>query len=398
MNWQERAEQVLIPTYRRYPLLLVRGKGTRVWDEQGREYLDFISGLASLNLGHCHPRVVSAIKEQAEKLLHTTNLFYIQPQIELAELLVENSSLDQAFFCNSGTEANESALKLARKYSREKGKGGYEIICFKNSFHGRTFGSLSATGQEKFHKGFEPLLEGFKFVEFGELEQVKSAVSKNTCAVLLEVVQGEGGVNPAPREFFSGLKELCEKEGVLLIIDEVQTGIGRLGKLFGYQWAELEPDIITLAKALGNGVPIGAMLAKKEVAKAFTPSSHASTFGGNHLACRAGKAVMEVVLEEKLWEQADRLGRYFLSQLKELKKHHPSIKEVRGVGLMLGVELNLKNPAQVIEKIREKGLLVNLTQERVVRFLPPLIVKKEEIDRALEIFDQVLKELEMEEK
>ena len=395
-DFKQRAERVLIPTYRRYPLMLVRGEGIRVWDSEGREYFDFIAGLASINLGHCHPRVVEAVKKQAEELFHITNLFYIQPQIELAELLTEHSVFEQAFFCNSGTEANEAAIKLARKFSREKGKGGYEIISFKNSFHGRTYGSLSATGQEKFWKGFEPLLDGFKFVEFNNLEAVEQAITKNTCAVIIEVVQGEGGVNPAQKDFLVGLRKLCDEHNLLLIFDEVQTAMGRLGKLFGYQWAGVEPDIITLAKALGNGVPIGAMLTRKEIAQVFTPGTHASTFGGNPLSCSAGKATLKTIIEERLYENAENLGRYFLEELKKLKSLHPSIEQVRGVGLMVAIQLKIKNASRVVDALRERGFLVNLTQEKVLRFLPPLIVKKQEIDLLIENLDQVLKDFDKE--
>ncbi len=395
-DFKQRAERVLIPTYRRYPLMLVRGEGIRVWDSEGREYFDFIAGLASINLGHCHPRVVEAVKKQAEELFHITNLFYIQPQIELAELLTEHSVFEQAFFCNSGTEANEAAIKLARKFSREKGKGGYEIISFKNSFHGRTYGSLSATGQEKFWKGFEPLLDGFKFVEFNNLKAVEQAITKNTCAVIIEVVQGEGGVNPAQKDFLVGLRKLCDEHNLLLIFDEVQTAMGRLGKLFGYQWAGVEPDIITLAKALGNGVPIGAMLTRKEIAQVFTPGTHASTFGGNPLSCSAGKATLKTIIEERLYENAENLGRYFLEELKKLKSLHPSIEQVRGVGLMVAIQLKIKNASRVVDALRERGFLVNLTQEKVLRFLPPLIVKKQEIDLLIENLDQVLKDFDKE--
>jgi acetylornithine aminotransferase/acetylornithine/N-succinyldiaminopimelate aminotransferase len=395
-DFQKRAEAVLTPNYRRQPVMFVRGKGAKLWDSEGKEYLDFVAGIAAVNLGHCHPEVTRALRTQAKKLVHISNHFYIETQIELAELLVKNSSLDRVFFCNSGTEANEAALKLARRYSREKGKGGYEIISAWNSFHGRTFGSLSATGQEKFWKGFEPLVPGFKFVEFGNLEQMKSAINSNTCAVILEPVQGEGGVYPAPPGYLQGVRKLCDETGALLILDEVQTAMGRLGKLFGYEWADVQPDIITLAKALGNGFPIGAMLAKKDVAEALVPGTHASTFGGNPLASSAALATLKVILEDNLAERAQKIGEYFHSQLNHLKKNHPCIKEVRGVGLMLALELKAERCERVIEGMREKGFIINLTHNNVLRFLPSLLVKRKEISKMLSALDQELAKIDPE--
>jgi len=395
-DFQKRAEAVLTPNYRRQPVMFVRGKGAKLWDSEGKEYLDFVAGIAAVNLGHCHPEVTRALRTQAKKLVHISNHFYIETQIELAELLVKNSSLDRVFFCNSGTEANEAALKLARRYSREKGKGGYEIISAWNSFHGRTFGSLSATGQEKFWKGFEPLVPGFKFVEFGNLEQMKSAINSNTCAVILEPVQGEGGVYPAPPGYLQGVRKLCDETGALLILDEVQTAMGRLGKLFGYEWADVQPDIITLAKALGNGFPIGAMLAKKDVAEALVPGTHASTFGGNPLASSAALATLKVILEDNLAERAQKIGEYFHSQLNRLKKNHPCIKEVRGVGLMLALELKAERCERVIEGMREKGFIINLTHNNVLRFLPSLLVKRKEISKMLSALDQELAKIDPE--
>jgi len=397
-DFQKRAEQVLTPNYRRQPVMFVRGKGSRLWDSEGKEYLDFGAGIASANLGHSHPRVISAINAQAKKLIHISNLYYTEPQIELAELLVKNSVLDRVFFCNSGAEANEAAIKLARKFSREKGKGGYEIISAWNSFHGRTFGSLSATGQEKFWKGFEPLVPGFKFVEFGNLEQMKAAVNSNTCAVLLEAVQGEGGVYPAPPGYLSGVRKICDETGALLILDEVQTGMGRLGKLFGYEWAQVQPDVITLAKALGNGMPIGAMLAKKQVAEVLVPGTHASTFGGNPLATSAALATLKVILEEKLPERAKKIGKYFHSRLDRLEESHPCIKETRAVGLMLAAELKVEKCERVIDRMRELGFIINLTQGNVLRFLPALIIEEKEIDRMIQALDQELKKLDPEVK
>lgn len=394
----QRAEKFLTPNYKRQPVMFVRGKGAKLWDSEGKEYLDFVAGIAAVNLGHSHPKVAQAISAQARKLIHISNHFYIEPQIELAELLVQNSVLDRVFFCNSGTEANEAAIKLARKYSREKGKGGVEIISAWNSFHGRTFGSLSATGQDKFWKGFEPLLPGFKFVEFGNLDQMKSAVNSNTCAVILEPVQGEGGVYPAPQGYLAEVRKICDQAGALLILDEVQTGMGRLGTLFGYEWAQVKPDIITLAKSLGNGVPIGAMLAKKEVAEVLQPGTHASTFGGNPLATSAALATLKVILEEKLPERAQKIGEYFYAQLLRLQKRHPCVKEVRGVGLMLAMELKAEKCERVIDAMREKGFLINLTHGNVLRFLPPLIIKQKQISQMLSALDQELAKLDSEVK
>ncbi len=397
-DYIKRAEKVLTPNYRRQPVLLVRGSGSRLWDSAGKEYLDFGAGIASSNLGHSHPKVVAAIKDQADKLIHVSNLYYTEPQLELAELLVKNSALDQVFFCNSGTEANEAALKLARKYSRDKGKGGYEIISARNSFHGRTFGGLSATGQDKFWKGFEPLLPGFKFVDFGNLEQLKALVSKDTCAVLLEVVQGEGGVWPAPPGYLAGVRKICDENGALLMLDEVQTGMGRLGKLFGYEWAGVQPDVITLAKALGNGVPIGAMLARKDVAEVLQPGTHASTFGGNPLATAAALATLSVILQEKLPARAEKVGRYFAEKLDQLKESHAAVKEIRAVGLMLAAELKVAKCERVIDRMREQGFILNLTQGNVLRFLPALIIEEKEIDRMLSALDRELKVLDPEAK
>jgi len=376
--------------------MLVKGKGIRVWDNEGKQYLDFVAGISAVNLGHSHPEVSKAICEQAKKIVHISNLFYNQPQILLAELLVKKSVLDRVFFCNSGTEANESAIKLARKYSQEKGNKGYKIICAKNSFHGRTFGSLSATGQEKFKKGFKPMLSGFKFVKYGDLKGLEKSITEDTIAVMLEPVQGEAGVRIPPEGYLSGVRRLCDKYKLLLILDEVQTAMGRIGRLFGYEWSGVEPDIITLAKALGNGFPIGAMLAKEKVAEVFGPGSHASTFGGNPLACSAGLATVRVISEERLYLSAQKLGEFFLAGLKELKKRHACIKEVRGIGLMLAVELRIDSAERVIDGMRKRGFLVNLTQGKVLRFLPPLIVKKDEIERLIEALDQELVKFDLE--
>ncbi len=392
----KKAETVLTPNYRRQPVMFVRGKGAKLWDSAGKEYLDFVAGIAAVNLGHCHPKVTEAIRAQSEKLIHISNHYYIEPQIELAEALAKNSILDQVFFCNSGAEANEAGLKLARRWSREKGKGGFEIISTWNSFHGRTFGSLSATGQEKFWKSFEPLVPGFKFVEFGNPAQFQNAVSQSTCAVILECVQGEGGVWPAPKGYLEQVRKICDQNQMLLILDEVQTAMGRLGKLFGYEWAGVKPDVITMAKALGNGIPIGAMLAKKEIAEVLVPGTHASTFGGNPLSTAAALATLQVTLQEKLPERAKEVGEYFHSRLDQLSEGHQCVKQIRAVGLMLAAEMKIEKCERVIDRMRDRGFILNLTQGKVLRFLPPLIVEKEEIDRMLEALDSELGKLDSE--
>lgn len=385
-------EQYVMRTYGRYPIALVRGAGARVWDADGREYLDFVEGLAVNSLGHCHPRVVEAIREQAGKLLHVSNLYWIEPQVELAQMLAENSDLDKVFFCNSGAEANEAAIKLARKYAKlHKGEECYEIISMRRSFHGRTLAALAATGQEKFHRGFEPLPVGFRYVPFNDLEALREAINSRTCAVMLEPVQGEGGVYPADPDYLKAVRELCDKEGILLIFDEVQCGLGRTGYLFAYQYYRVEPDLMTLAKALAGGVPIGAMLAKEEVAAAFAPGDHASTFGGNPLATAAGVAALRTILEEGLIDNAREQGEYLIEKLKSLAAEFPQIVEVRGRGLLVGVEI--EGPAEEIAKIcLERGLLINAIHGRILRFLPPLTVKREEIEAALRILKTALRD------
>ncbi|WP_258358748.1 acetylornithine transaminase [Moorella sulfitireducens (nom. illeg.)] len=386
-------EKYVMRTYGRYPVALVRGEGARVWDADGREYLDFVGGLAVNSLGHCHPRVVTAIREQAGKLLHCSNLYWIEPQVELARLLVENSALDKVFFCNSGAEANEGAIKLARKYAKEhRGPESYEIITMRRSFHGRTLATLTATGQEKFHRGFAPLPAGFRYVPFNDLAGLRAAVNPRTCAVMLEPVQGEGGVYAANKDYLQAVRALCDDEGLLLIFDEVQCGLGRTGYLFAYQYYGVEPDIMTLAKALAGGVPIGAMLAKEKVASAFAPGDHASTFGGNPLATAAGVAAFKSLLEEGLVENARDVGEYFYRELDKLVREFPQLIEVRGRGLLLGLEMDGPVDA-VVAACMERGLLINSLHGHVLRFLPPLTISKDEIDRALAILKEALKEV-----
>jgi acetylornithine/N-succinyldiaminopimelate aminotransferase len=389
------SEKVVANTYARYSVLLVRGKGTRVWDWEGEEYLDFVSGLAVCNLGHCHPKVVKAIQDQAEKLIHVSNFYYIEPQIQLASLLCQNSFADKVFFCNSGAEANEGAMKLARKYAKEKmGKDRHEIITMERSFHGRTLATLTATAQEKFHKGYEPLMPGFKYVPFNDIEAVKNAIDSKTCAIMLEPIQGEGGVNCPSEGYLKTLRKICDETGILLIFDEVQVGMGRTGKLFAYEHEGVEPDMLTLAKSLAGGVPIGALLIKRGISDSFKPGDHASTFGGNPLATAAGVAALTTILEEGMLENCQKMGDYFLAQLKEIQGKFPFIKEVRGKGLILGMELKIDG-SSIVKEMLKKKILINCTMGNVLRFLPPLIVTQEEIDRVVDALEEVLQELKL---
>lgn len=377
-------KKYVMQTYSRQPLAFQKGKGTVVWDFEGRRYIDCFAGLAVNNVGHSHPKVVSAICRQAERIMHCSNLYYIKEQVELAKLLSQISPHDKAFFCNSGTEANEGALKLARKFT-----GAGEIICMENSFHGRTLAMITATGQHKYKKGFEPLASGFKHVPYGDVDAVAESINEKTAAVLVEPIQGEGGVVVPPEGYLVELKELCEDNNILLIFDEVQTGFGRTGKMFASDLFGLTPHITTVAKALGGGFPIGGVLAQKEIADAFEPGDHAATFGGNPLACAAAKASIEVILEEKLPKKAYKNGEYFKGRLNQLKKKYDFVEEVRGFGLMLGMELKI-NCADIVDDAREKGVLINCTADRVLRFVPPLVIEKNQIDVVLNVLDEVL--------
>ncbi len=382
----------IMATYRRFPLVLTRGKGCGLWDVEGRKYLDFVAGIAVCNLGHCHEAVVSAVKKQAETLFHISNLYHIEPQIRLAALLVANSFADKVFFCNSGAEANEGAIKLARKYASERmAPGRYELITMVNSFHGRTLATVTATGQEKFQAGFSPLVEGFKYAPFNDLEALEGAIGERTCGVLLEPIQAEGGIRIPDKDYLAGVRDICDRHGLLLILDEVQVGMGRIGKLFAYEEYGIEPDIVTLAKALGNGFPVGAVLAKDHVAEVFQPGTHASTFGGNPLAAAAALATVEVLLDSPVLDNCRRMGDYLVSRLSELAVRRAIIKEVRGKGLLIGIELNAEGGPIVEECIRE-GLLVNCIGGKVLRLVPPLIVSEQEIDEALRILDSVLQD------
>ncbi len=384
------AERVLMPTYAPSPISIVRGRGSRVYDLEGREYLDFVAGIAVNTLGHAHPDLVAAIQKQAQHLLHASNLYYTEPQVKLAKALVDHSFAKKVFFCNSGAEANEAAIKLARRYAHQKhGPDRYEIITMLNSFHGRTMATLTATGQEKVQKGFEPLLPGFKYVPLNNMPELEKALSAKTAAVMLELVQGEGGVHVADRTYLKSLRELCRQHDVLLVFDEVQTGMGRTGTLFAYEQLGVHPDIMTLAKGLGGGVPIGACLATDEVAAAFSPGAHASTFGGNPLACAAALAVLRVLLEGRVLEQSRRMGDYLAKGLLDLKDRLHIVKDVRGLGLLQGMELTIEGKP-VVDDCLARGLLINCTMERVLRFVPPLIITQHEIDRLLDTLSQIL--------
>ncbi|NOZ58818.1 MAG: acetylornithine transaminase [Euryarchaeota archaeon] len=383
----ELERRCIAQTYSRLPVAIVEGRGAVVKDVEGREYIDCIAGIAVLNLGHSHPEVLRTLQEQASRLMHTSNLYYTIPQVELAGRLCELSGGYMSFFCNSGTEAVEAAIKLVRKHTGRK-----EIIAALNSFHGRTLGSLSATGQEVYRRAFEPLVPGFRHVEYGSIEALRRAVGKSTGAVLLEPIQGEAGVVVPPDDYLREVRELCDERDVLLVLDEVQTGIGRTGTLFAWQGYGVEPDIFTLAKALGGGFPIGAMLAKPEVMRSFERGDHASTFGGNPLACAVAGTVLDVVEREGLAERAKRLGGYLMRRLEELGERHSVIKEVRGKGLLIGVELEVDAGKVVLQGLRH-GLLLNSVHGRVLRFAPPLIITEEQLDEVCRRLDTVLGEL-----
>ena len=384
------ADQHIMNTYRRVPIALVKGEGARLWDASGREYLDFVAGIAVCNLGHSHPKVVKALKKQAKDLMHVSNLYYTKPQAEVAALLTKHSFADKVFFCNSGAEANEAAIKLARKYAHENlGADKFELITMKDSFHGRTMATITATGQEKFQFGFTPLLDGFKYAPFNDAEALEAAITPRTCGIMLEPIQGEGGVIIPDDRYLAKVRDICNRHGILMIVDEVQTGIGRTGKLFAYEYSGVKPDIMTLAKALGNGFPVGAMLATDEVARAFSPGNHASTFGGNLLAMAAAKATLKTLLKDGVLDHCQKMGSYFLAKLQSLKARHSFISEVRGRGLMLACAMTIEG-ADIVQACQEKGLLINCTGGKTLRFVPPLIVEEKDIDAAISILDGVM--------
>lgn len=382
-------------TYGRYPISFKRGNGCWLWGNDGKKYLDFTSGIAVTNLGHRHPAILRALNEQTKKTISVCNLFQIPEQADLAEVLVKNSFADKAFFCNSGTEANEAAIKLSRKWGEENGHR-YKIVAARGSFHGRTMGALSATGQKKYQKGFQPLLQGFKFVPYGEIEPLARVLDdESICAVMLEPIQGENGVVIPPKDYLKRVRDICTTRKVLLILDEVQVGLGRTGRLFAYEHSGIQPDIMTLAKALGGGIPCGAVLALDDVAMSFTPGSHGSTLGGNPLAMHVGSAVLNTIINDGLLDNSAKMGAYFLDGLKRLEKRYiPIIREARGKGLILGLELNSKKIArEATTKCMEKGLLTILTVENVIRLLPPLIVNKKEIEFAIEKLEDSFNEI-----
>ena len=380
--------------YGRYPIGLVRGKGMVVWDASGKKYIDFVAGLAVDNLGHCPPSVVDAIRKQSVKLLHVSNLYHIEPQSQLAAELTRLTFANKFFFCNSGTEANEAAIKLARRWFYDKGQPKrFEIITMNDSFHGRTMASLSATAQKKIHVGFKPLLPGFKYVPFNDITALKKAVTKKTCAVLIEPIQGEGGVNPAQKTYLKTLRKICNEKGILLIFDEIQTGFGRTGPLFAYERYKIKPDIITLAKALGGGIAIGAMGSTNKIIQSFSPGTHGATFGGNPLACAASLASLKTLTKKGFLQKASSQGDYFVKQLHYLKENFSVIREVRGAGLMLAIELNQPG-AKIVTACMKEGLLINCIQQNTIRFLPPLIITRKEIDLLIKTLSKVFTKIQ----
>ncbi|HON90586.1 MAG TPA: aspartate aminotransferase family protein [Sedimentisphaerales bacterium] len=382
-------KKYVIANYGRLPRVMVKGEGCYMWDADGNKVLDMFPGWAVSGIGHCHPKVVEAIRKQAGELIHVDNTFYSEPQGRLAQMLSERGFGGKCFFCNSGAEANEGALKLARLYTSKQKK--YKFITCEGSFHGRTFAAVTATAQPKYHEGFLPLLPGFVYIPFNDVAALEAAFTDEVAAVLVEPIQGEGGINVATGEFLGAIRRLCDEKGAVMILDEVQTGMGRTGKWFGYQHYDVEPDIMTMAKALGGGVAIGGMMARAEIAECLVPGKHASTFGGNCLACAAGIATIEAIEEEHLLPRAVEMGRYAQDRLRALKDKYPVIDHVRGIGLMIGIQLT-RPGAQIVAKCLEKGLRINCTHDTVIRFMPAMIVTKEQIDEAVGIFESVLAE------
>ena len=388
-NWQELESKYFMHTVNRVPVTLVKGEGARVWDDNGREYLDFVAGWAVNSLGHCHPVVAEALAEQAHTLIQVSNQFYTVPQLQLAEILVENSCLDKVFISNSGAEANEGAIKLARRYGKHHLKGAYEVISAIGSFHGRTLGMVAASGQAKHQEPYFPLPVGFVNVEYNSVAAIKAATTDKTCAVILEPLQGEGGVNLPDDNYLKEVKEWCEQKGILLILDEIQTGAGRLGTLFAYEQYGVEPDIMTLAKGMGSGVPIGTIMVK-DSANVFAPGEHGSTYGGNPLVCAAAYATLKYIIDNNVVDNVRKVGRYFTSRLEELKNKYSFITDVRGRGLLLAVEFDREIAADVLNSCLENGLLLNRVKPNALRFMPPLIIGNGEVDEAMNILDKVL--------
>ena len=389
-EWNGRGQTALMNNYGRFPIALVKGKGSYVWDANNKQYLDMVGGIATCSLGHCPEAVLTVLKEQAQTLWHVSNLYWIPPQIQLAENLLAGSGLDKAYFCNSGAEANEAALKLARKYFyRKKQANKKEVIAFEHSFHGRTMGALTATGQSKYHEGFGPLVPGFKYVPYNQLPAVEQAITENTCAIIVEPIQGEGGIRPADLTFLRSLKHICDQAEVLLIFDEVQCGIGRTGTLFAYQHYGVTPHIVTLAKGLGSGFPIGAMLTTDQVATGFAPGDHAATFGGNPLATAVAGKVMDIINQPDFLADVQEKGRLLREGIQKIGD--PRVKEMRGRGLLMGVEFSAE-VKDLISICMKKGLLLVGAGTNVVRFVPPLTINKTEINQALALFKEALKE------
>ena len=388
-HWQELEGKYYMQTVKRTPITLVRGQWARVWDEEGREYLDFVAGWAVDSLGHCHPAVTEAVTEQVKTLIHTSNQFYTIPQVQLAELLVQNSCSDRVFFCNSGAEANEGAVKLARRYGKLHLNGAYEVITAHHSFHGRTLAMIAATGQAKFQEPFTPLPTGFINVEYNNVEAIKAATSNQTCAVMLEPLQGEGGVNIPDEGYLAAVRDWCHQKGILLILDEIQTGLGRTGTLFAYEQYGIEPDIMTLAKGLASGFPIAAVLAKDR-ASVFSVGEHGSTFGGNPLACAAGYATLKFIIENNVTGNVSRIGAYLASGLKKLGQRFTFVSDVRGRGLLAAMEFRRDIAQSVVNACLEHGLLVNELKPNALRFMPPLIISNSEVDEALGILETAL--------
>lgn len=389
-NIIEKNNKYIMNTYKSFPLVLKEGKGVYLWDVEGKKYLDFVSGIAVNVLGYADEKYIEDIKNQLEKIHHVSNLYITEPGIELAKVLVENSDFDKVFFCNSGTEAMEGAIKLSRKYGYEnKGKHAIEIISMKDSFHGRSIGALTATGQEKYQEGFGPLLPGIKYAEYNNFDSLESMINENTCGIILEVIQGEGGIHPIDKEYLQKVRDICTEKDIVLIFDEVQTGIGRTGKLFAYEVYGISPDIMALAKGLGGGIPIGAIMAKEKFAKAFKYGDHASTFGGNPIATAAGNHILDRLLNGQVLENVVESGKYLRKELEKLKEKYSFIKEIRGIGLMQGMELDV-DPSEVIKSALENGLLLVGAGENVIRFVPALIITKKEIDEMIQILDKTL--------
>jgi len=391
-NWQALEQKLFLRTVNRSPVTLVRGQGAWVWDDQGRQYLDFVGGWAVNSLGHCPPIVVEALAKQAETLIQTSNQFYTIPQVELAQLLIENSFLDRVFFCNSGAEANEGAVKLARKYGKLQLNGAYKVITTYNSFHGRTLAMTAATGQRKFQETYVPLPDGFVNVEYDDVEAIKRATNDQTCGVILEPIQGEGGVNVPSDDYLKAVQNWCRERRILFMLDEIQTGIGRTGTLFAYEQYGVEPDVMTLAKGLGSGVPIGAILARENVSL-FSPGDHGSTFGGNPLVCAAAYATLRYILENDILGKVERVGNYFMIRLENLKQQFDFVTEVRGRGLLIALEFNQEIAERLMRFCLGKGLLVNKVKPNALRFMPPLIITEEEVNKAIDVLGDALGEI-----